>query len=87
MSTATLQPKRSRLRRCVQFSLRTFLLLVTVAALGLGWEVNRARRHVALMRELQKWGDGDVRPRVVDGPAEEVARRRAVFDLFFQQSS
>src|SRR5262245_27650401 len=56
MSTSAAEPSRSKpRRRWFSVSLRTLLVLVTVLAIWLGWQANRAhkqREAVARIREL-----------------------------------
>jgi len=43
-------------RRRLQISLRTFLVLVTVLAVWLGWQANRLRRQAEAVRAFQRAG-------------------------------
>lgn len=67
-STVAVENKSSRgRRRWLRYSLRGFLLLLTVFAISLGWIVDRARRETQAVRLLQAksaeiWLEGDPDP-------------------------
>jgi hypothetical protein len=52
----TQAPAKSNHRRWLQFRLRTLLIVLAVAAVALGWEVNRVRNLRAVVTELEGKG-------------------------------
>jgi Leucine Rich repeat len=91
MSAAEFPPRQ---RRRYTVSLRVFMLLVLVAALGLGWKVNRADTQLRAVARIKKAAgkvlydyqfDGTYPYKLNASPWVPVWLRRAIGDEYFQE--
>ncbi len=63
---------RSRKRRWLRFSLRTFLVVVTLVCVWLGWKINSARKQKQAVEAIQAIGGTALYDFEVDSDGEPI---------------